>query len=775
VKVTQEGKVKILDFGLAKAFQEEPIAAAPDLSKSPTLTDQMTRPGAILGTAAYMSPEQARSQSVDKRTDIWAFGCVLYECLTGRPVLQGETVTDTLALILKGEPDWIKLPPNTPHAIRTLLRRCLQKDPKNRIHDIADARIEMEEIDTALPEEVTAKTRFPLGWILPICAASVLIGVLFGFFLKGSRSKSLPHSPVRSVIKTEPGYVLAPQGERFIFNWPTRTAFTISNDGRFIVYSAVNNNADSDAKPQLFMRRLNEQKATPIPGTEGGIAPFLSPDNRWIGFWRDQKLWKVQIDGGVPQELCEALLSFGASWGENGQIVFTGSNRDGLHGISSNGGTPEVLTEPDSEKMEVSHRLPYHLPDGKDILFTIMKDAADFEPRISIFDSQSGKWRELLENASDARYISTGHILFLRQGTLMAVPFDLKKLEIIGQPVAVIPDVLHILNATNGSENTASGQISISDSGRLIYVSGGTNPDLKNMLVWIDHDGNLKPVCSQIKPFFSPRLSPDGKSVLYNTMGKESSIGIYDIDRDIHSTIISGSGSFPLFSPSGNEIVFTRKESKPHADIFIKATKGDTKIKPLIESQYPKRACSFSPDGNLLAYIERKNGNDILIYDFRDQSSTPFAATEHHEMYPEFSPNGRWIAYCTNEEGRRQVYVRHFSGTGETVKISRDGGCAPLWARSGKKLFYLSDDFSQVWVTEVLDNKTPTFGRPRLLFEHEIYGLFVSVPIRGHDISLDDQRFLTHSLEDRQPRPVTEMILIQNWFEELKRLVPTEK
>jgi hypothetical protein len=492
VKVTPEGKVKILDFGLAKAFHEE--QTAPDLSKSPTLTDQMTRPGVIIGTAAYMSPEQARSRSVDKRTDIWAFGCVLYECLTGKPVLQGETVSDTLALILKGEPDWTKLPSNTPTMIRILLCRCLQKDPRKRLHDIADARIEMEEIETTLPEEATVMKRLSLGWSLIFVAAGILLGFLIGIIASKSSGSGLSPSPVASVIKVEPGHSLTGGRWAWEFNWPSRTAMAISKDGSFIIYCAINDQAGPETSSQLlFMRRLDKLENTPIPGTEGGIAPFLSPDDRWIGFWADSKLWKVQVEGGVPQDLCEASLPFGASWGDDDTIVFASDQDTGLFRVSSQGGKPEILTEPILEQKEYSHRLPSILPNGKGVLFTIMRYDFDIEPRIAILEGANRKWRILLEDASDARYIPTGHLVFLRRGTLMAIPFNLQKLEHYSQPVPLIPDVMHSLNSGSSINNLGAGQYHISDSGSLAYILGTIIPNPKRSLVWIDQKGNEEP------------------------------------------------------------------------------------------------------------------------------------------------------------------------------------------------------------------------------------------------------------------------------------------
>lgn len=776
VKVTAEGDVKILDFGLAKAFQEEPAVAATDLSKSPTLTDQMTRPGVIIGTAAYMSPEQARSQTVDKRADIWAFGCVLYECLTGKPALQGETVTDTLALILKGEPDWTKLPSNTPHAIRILLRRCLQKDPKKRLHDIADARIEIEEIDTTPPEEVSVTKRLPLGWIFAVGAVGIFLGFLIGILASKTGSKGLSPSSVASIIKVESGHSLDGNRWAWEFNWPNRTAMAISKDGSFIIYCAINDEAGSQASPQLFMRQLDKLENTPIPGTEGGIAPFLSPDDRWIGFWKEGKIWKLPIEGGVPQDLCEAAFFFGASWGDDDTIVFASHVNSGLFRISSQGGEPEVITEPAPEQNEHSHRLPYLLPNGKGVLFTIMRFSMDMEPHIAILDNSNQKWRTLVENASDACYIPTGHLVFLRRGTLMAVAFDIQKLEVSGQPVPVIPNVMHLLNSNASVSCTAAGQYNISNSGSLVYVPGGIIPDAQNLLVWIDQEGNEELITSQISSYLAPKLSPDGQKILYRTLGSERHIWVYDIDRDISTRVFSeGLANYPIWTPDGIGIVFGWAEAVPPWNIFMMPTDGSKGIERLTTSQYHQYPSSISPDGNLMAFTENIFDDagfnlDIYIYNFRDKSITPFAASEYSESFPEFSPDGRWIAYNSNEDGRSEVYVCPSSGTGETIKVSREGGGAPLWARSGKQIFYRRN-IDQMWTVDIQTEPYLSAGKPRFLFEKK--GLSASAPSRGYDISLDDQRFLMVKVEEREPQPVTEMILIQNWFQEIKRRVPT--
>jgi Tol biopolymer transport system component len=293
----------------------------------------------------------------------------------------------------------------------------------------------------------------------------------------------------------------------------------------------------------------------------------------------------------------------------------------------------------------------------------------------------------------------------------------------------------------------------------------------------VDREGEVEPLSTQKKPYFAPRLSPDGNRVVYTTLGIERDLGIYDIDRDIASEIMADrSASWPIFSPSGNEIVYSGYGSSAYTDIFIKSLKEESEIKPLITSQNDKYASSLSSDGNLLAYLEdRNNHTDIFVYNFSDQSSTPIATSEYSERYPDFSPDSRWIAYGVLKDGVTNVFVRSSSGSGAEIQVSRDGGHSPLWARNGKQLFYLSNGFRQVWVCDVIDIKIPSFGSPRLLFEKDNNYLFGSIPIRGYDISLDDERFLTVQTQEQPPKSATEMILIQNWFEELTRLAPTKK
>ena len=776
VKVTPEGKVKILDFGLAKAFYEQ--GAPVDPSRSPTITEQMTAPGVILGTAAYMSPEQARGKTVDKRADIWAFGCVLYECLTAKRAFQGDTITETVAAILKSEPDWTLLPLETPAFVRSLLRRCLQKDPNSRLHDIADARVEMLEGLSEPAEMMPVAQRFPFKRLLSVGAATLVIGLLIGglVVMKYFKPAASPISQtvLRSSIRLESGHWLdgLRSSTHGAIDQPTRTAMALSGDGRFMVYAAVKENAGPQDKSRLYLRRLDQLEAKPIAGTEGGISPFLSADDRWVGFWADRKLMKVSIEGGVPIALCDVPSPFGFSWGDDNQIVFSSARGSGLTMVSADGGKPETLTMPDRSKGEYGHRLPHCLPAGKGILFTIKRHAWDHEPRVALLKPGTRKWHVLLEDAADARYVATGHLAFLRQGTLMVVLFDLDKLEVIGQPVPALANIAQALNTTDSRLDTAAGQFCISTSGSLVYASGGIVPDRETSLVWVDHRGKAEPIAAFKAPFFAPRLSPDGQRIAYSALGMEGHIWIYDLNRGTAMKLTSeGMSEFAVWTSDGRRVTFDWVNAGV-PNIYWQAVDGSSSMERLTQSEYFHWPGSWSPDGETLAFMELHTETQYVIQllNVRDRRVTPFLNSRFEENYPEFSPDGRWIAYVSGESGRKEVYVRPFPNPGGKWQISNEGGKEPLWSRNGKQLFYRREN--QVWVVDAQTGSAFSVRKPRLLFEQP--GYVSGDPIRGWDISLDSQRFLMVKLDDRKPTPVTEMILVQNWLEELKRLVPVK-
>ena len=776
VKITPEGKVKVLDFGLAKAFQDDMTAA--DASKSPTLTDQMTRPGVILGTAAYMSPEQAKGKPVDKRTDIWAFGCVLYECLTGKRAFQGETITETLASILKDEPDLSPLPRDTPTNIRALLVRCLQKHSRNRLHDIADARIEIDEAGAAPIEKGAVIRRFPLGWILAVGAPLFVAGILIRPLIWKSQESSPATAPVASVIKLAPGYSLDGIRSYIEFNWPSRTAMAISSDGRFIVYCAVNDAAPGGERPRLFLRRIDQLEASPIAGTDGGIAPFLSPDDRWVGFWADSKLKKVPIEGGIAQDICEATALFGASWGADDRIVFADPAKHfGLSVVAASGGKAEILTEPDKTREERDHRLPSCLPNAQGILFTIMREPGDLNPRVALFNNKAREWKVLLDDASDARYVPTGHLVFLRRAILMAVPFSLSDLKTTGQAVSIRSNIMQMLNSPG--HNSGAGQFSLSKSGCLLYASGGIIPDWNNSLAWVDRKGSDEPASSKRRTQFrAPALSGRKEDRLSNTRNEEGNMDMRHQSRHVLSFDFRGQKLVSPVDAGWQKNCFRMAWFRPILRRVLdtlgwKRTKGS--------SSSPARSptihiASIRCRMMEICWLLWILGKTRRIFDF-----TILRAKASHHLWRRnimsvsrvFRPTTAGLPIAQiGKDGWRSMFPLPLA-LGGAVKVSREGGTEPGWARSGKQLFYRSRDGTQMWVVDVQTGTDFSAGKPTLLFESTKFG--GATYQRCWDISLDDQRFLMVKREERPVKPVTEMILIQNWFEELKRLVPTGK
>jgi len=486
---------------------------------------------------------------------------------------------------------------------------------------------------------------------------------------------------------------------------------------------------------------------------------------------------KVSADGGLPLSLCEtdSPACFGASWTGDNTIVFAAGYATGLSRVAANGGKPVTLTVPEKTKEEYSHRFPYALPHSQNVLFTIMRDMFDLHPRIAVLNSDTGKYHIVLEDAADARYVATGHLLFLRQGILMAVPFDPQKLEVRGQPVPVVANVMQALNIPSSDRNTGAGQFSISNSGWLAYVPGGISPDIENELVWVDRKGTVQPIISFRAPFHSPRVSPDGRRIAYRTLGMKNYPWIYDLDRGTaHRLAEEGKCGFLSWTPDGKRLVFAwMKSGVPN--LYWQSADGSSRMERLTTSEYSQHPGSWTPDGRILAFCEGRlksmTGADICLLRIPERSVKPFLNTDADEAFPEFSPDGHWLAYCSNESGRLEVYVRPFPEPGRLWQISHQGGSEPLWLPNGKQLFYRLEN--QVWVVDIQTKPAFSASRPRLLFV--LPECAMAAPIRGWDISPDGQRFLMEKEYERKPQPVTEMILVQNWFEELKRLAPVGK
>jgi eukaryotic-like serine/threonine-protein kinase len=808
--LTSDAHVKILDFGLAKLSPRH-VAENAGSSKLTTVElsyAHLTSPGTALGTVAYMSPEQALGKEVDSRTDLFSFGAVLYEMTTGMLPFRGDTSAVIFDAILHRSPTAaVRFNPEIPPTLENIISKCLEKDRELRYQHAADIRSDLKRLkrdsesasnslmaasrdilssgesvpargDTrsSLRQHSGTETyagRFPRRWVFAGAGCILLCSLVLAYWATHTSSSHPPPQVSRSVIKLELGYEL--DGWRvpppFGFDQPSLTAFAISRDGGFLVYAAVRGHSEAGDKTQLFLRRTDQLDAKAISGTEGGISPFLSPDDRWVGFWADGKFTKVSIDGGVPHNLTDFVGVGTASWGPDNSIVFSSMRPGSLYRITSNGGTPEVLTIPDKSHDETNHRLPHWLPDGKGVLFTIFREWFDQEPRVALLDLKTRKWRVLLEDAADARYVPSGHLIFLRQGTLMAAPFDLQRGEITAPPVEVVSNVIQGLNSAG--VNTAAGQFGISDSGTLVYATGSLTPDREAELVWVDHKGIMQTIASFKAPFWAPRLSPDGQRIAYVTTGRDWRTWIYDLHRGTATQLTNeGKTDYPVWSPDGKRVAF-KWWASGEPNIYWQPADGSSARERLTTSEFHQVPSSFSPDGSILAFVEARpdNGWKINLLDLNSRRVTPLLNSQAQNGFPEFSPDGHWLAYVSDESDRNEVYVRPFPAFDSKTQVSSAGGAEPAWSRDGKQLFFRSD--CELWVTDVRTTTTFSASKPRLLFKQP--DCITSEPTRNWDVSPDGQHFLMTKLFSRKPQPVTELILVQDWLEELKRLVPTPK
>jgi serine/threonine-protein kinase len=741
VKVTNDDAVKVLDFGLAKALEGDPSSF--DISTSPTISRMATMQGVLLGTAAYMSPEQAKAKPVDRRTDIWAFGCVLYETLAGKMAFSGETVTDTLAAVIRAEPDWSQLPAETPTRVRVLLQRCLQKDVRQRLQAMGDARISLEEVLSGAPEGTRSPGVGPPAkqwrlWLASGIAAVVIVAAAAS--LVTWNLKPLPPKPVmRFTITLPPGQHLAGLD---------RPALALSPDGSLLAYVAA---AQGGATQQIYVRAMDSGETRPIPGTEDAVSPFFSPDGEWLGFFSDERLRKISVRGGAPQALSEVRFPVGASWGTQGTIVFA-SRGSVLHQISDAGGAPQPLSR--FEKGEVSHVWPDFLPGGKAVLFTaILGSGTDVQTL------GKGERRDLIHGGTSPRYARSGHLVYAQGATLMAMPFDPERLEAKGAAVPVVQGV-------QSSVLGGAAQYSLSATGSLVYVSGSSQA-LQSKLVWVSRNGTEQPLPAPPRSYAYLQLSPDGRRV---AIVSESQIWLYDFARDTLSRFtFEGSNNLPVWTPDGKRIAFMSNRGGPY-NIFWQMADGSGGLERLTTDEHNNVPRSFSPDGQLLAFhVDSSTGSDIWVLRLRDRKVQPFLQTPASESAPQFSPDGRWLAYVSDESGRYEVYVQPYPGPGGKYLISTEGGREPLWNNNGRELFYRSGD--KVMAVDVMTQPNFSAGKPKELFEGRYLQLGGTVP--QFAFSPDGQRFLMLKPVEQEAAVPTQINVVLNWTEELKRLVPT--
>jgi serine/threonine-protein kinase len=773
IKVRPDGTVKVLDFGLAKAM-EPGSAMSASASMSPTITTPaMTQAGMILGTAAYMSPEQARGKPVDKRADIWAFGCVLYEMLTGRRAFEAEDVSLTLAEVMKSEPDMDALPGGTPAGVRQALRLCLQKNPRQRGGDIAAIRLVLEgAFETTTPQVAASAAVSPpvTRRALPVAAAFFAGGLVVGISAwslwpaaerRVTRlAMNQPADQPLALGTQSPDVALSPDG--------TRTAYTITVDGR----------------AALAVRSLDALDATVVyEGTSN--APFFSPDGAWIGFndQVDDTIKRVAVTGGPALTVGEvgAPRMAGAAWSEDGTIIF-GTNTSGLWRVPVGGGKLEALTTLDEAQGESSHEWPELLPGGNAVLFAITREARAL-PQIAVRDLRSGDQRVLISGGSYPKYSPTGHIVYGVEGTLRAVPFDVDRLQVTGNPAPVVDGVVTKLSG--------AADFAVARDGSLVYVAGAAQSATGNRsLVWVDSTGRVEPLPTPGGDFEAVSLSPDGTRAMIGigaTAGN-ADVWLSDLARGTLTRITTDpafDGS-PLWSPDGRRVAYASNRSG-RMEVLWQAADGSGSVETLVtfpEGTTRVVPSGWSPDGKMLfvAAGPQDQALDIGIVTVGDPKSwRVLLQTPADERNPTISPNGRWLAYASRESGNYEVYIQRFPDGGGRQQVSVGGGHSPRWGADGRTLTYARAAIAapialtRVPVSGGESERVPiTFGRPADLFPYNYFSQ------QGgqwwFDMASNGGRFLMISggVLGADASIAPQLIVVQNFFEELKRLVPPD-
>jgi Tol biopolymer transport system component len=758
VVVSNEGKVKLLDFGLAKAFENE-HGSSPEISHSPTLTARATAAGVILGTAAYMSPEQARGRPVDKRADVWAFGVVLFEMLTGKRLFQGETVSDTLAAVLRDPVDFGKLPPSTPPSVRVLLERCLEREPKQRLQAIGESRIALERTIAggsaihvpaprdAAPAAPPGRALLSLSWAVAAACAAAAIALALRARAPEARvyraSIPAPDGAVFSVDTTQPGPPV------------------LSPDGRKLAFAA----RGADAKVRLFVRSLDSTAPQPLAGTEGAQYPFWSPDSRFVGFGADQKLKKIEASGGPPTVLCPTTdFPKGGSWSPKGVIVFAPSSGGPLWTVSENGGEARQVTKFDAKRGDNSHRLPYFLPDGSHFLFLArLGGAAPAEGnQVLVGSTDGGEPKPLLRSPAAAEYAS-GYLLFMRDTALLAQRFDASRLKLEGEPHPVAENVSIVRGA-------AKGTFSASQTGVLVAHVGDTIV-LGADLEWVDRSGKTLASLSEHAPYDEAVISPDGRSVAVSLLDFKfgtHDVWICDVARNLRTrfTFEPGEELAPRWAPDGRSIAYVAGRGAQQG-IFRKQVEGSAAEELLYASETVKIPTGFSPDGKLLAFAElgQDTNFDIWILPLAgDRKPYPFLKTSFSEAGAVFSPDGKWIAYHSNESGKSEVYVTPFPGPGRKWQVSAQGGGYPGWRQGGREIVYQEWQTNKVFSVPVsFRGDTPDFGRAAELF-------VAPPPLAGiaarFDAASDARKFMV--VRQGKQREAQALTLVVNWTAELE-------
>jgi serine/threonine-protein kinase len=778
IKVRDDGTVKVLDFGLAKlaeANSSNPPSAPNALSMSPTITSPalVSGVGVLLGTAAYMSPEQAKGKPADKRSDIWAFGCVAFEMLAGKRTFAGDDVPDTLVAVLRDAPDWSALPTNTPPEIRKLLRRCTEKDRKKRLPDIAVARLEIDEVIAAPSAEARVESgvgvnarssarRRALPWMLTGSALVALAVVLVAW--APWRDAPSPASLRLSVDLGVDASLMTDPGD----------AAALSPDGTMLAFIGYQS---PSRVTQIYVRRLDQLQATPLQGTNGASIPFFSPDARWIAFFAEGKLKKVAVTGGSAVTLCDAPNGRGGSWAEDGTITFTPDVALGtsLWHVSVAGGKPEPLTT--LAKGEVTHRWPQVLPGGKAVLYTAHSGTTSFDDANIVVQSLSTGARKIVQRGGyHGRYLPSGHLVYVHDGTLFSASFDLDRLEATSQPVPALEGV-------NVLPRSGAAQVAVSGNGTLLYVPGWTTAN-NAAISWMDSSGKPTPLRSTPADWSNPSFAPDGRRLAVDIADKgQTDVWVYEWARDTLTrlTFDPALDQKPIWTPDGRRITFMSQRNGGAYHLYWQRADGTGEVQRLTESNAPQFPASWHPSGRFLAFNEvSQTAQDLMILPMEgDEASgwrpgkpTVFLNSPFIEVEPMFSPDGRWLAYQSDESGRFEVYVRPFPGPGGKWQVSTAGGQFPIWSRARPELFYATPDDRIMVATYTGDGDSFQVAKP-IVWSATPFARRTRQ--RSFDLHPDGHRFaLAAAPENESVVKQDKVVFIFNFFEELKHLVPAK-
>jgi Tol biopolymer transport system component len=757
VKVAPDGKVKVLDFGLAKAYAGEAASgSAPELSQSPTLAHTGTQAGIILGTAAYMSPEQARGKPLDKRADIWAFGVLLYEMLTGRQLFAGETVSDVLAAVLTRDPDYAALPARTSPAIQRLLRSCLERNPRERLRDIGDARLALRDVGAS--SEATGDTA-PAGFpsrvrraMLAAGLALAVISLVAGFVAGRGWPTSAPATASRPTARFE---IATPQG--LALPDGVQGALAIAPDDRAIVFVA----GDADGR-RLYMRYLPRTEVAPIPGTEGAADPFFSPDGRWVAFFANGHLKKVSLVDGtvveVPLSSSEiaAVDDTGGCWAPDGTIVFAPSYSGGLVTVPADGGPVRALTTRNAAAGEASHDWPDLLPDGEHVLYTIEHTGRPFdEAAIAVVSLRTGKSKVVLQGGTAARY-SSGHLVYGRGSRLLTVPFDPKRLEVTGEVSTVVDGVA----AETGRGRT---DFAVSRAGSIVFAPGTLNAYPRDLL-WAARDGTLTPASPTRRAILSMSLAPDAERALVEIQGSDDDLWLLDLTRDAATRLTFGNESTgPAWAPDGKRFVWSSDRAGPF-NLYLGSVDEPARAERLAPSEQAQGWPSWAPDGSRIVYEQddpATQGDIWMLALDGDRRPRALVKTSFHETAPSLSPDGRWLAYASDESGRTEIYVQAFpgplprrqasggrgAGLNGRPQVSAADRTITRWSRDGHELFYWDGD--RLMSVTIKPGAALDVGLPRVVLEmRTAYNYFDVAP---------DGRFLV--VRDVAPVPLTRLVV----------------